>query len=334
MFIHDSTTKSGNFISTWGQDADYWQAYVDKYVKINPAFPTMLLLDAGSVLSSNDVVPDARLHATRFYKEWLEPQGFVDCVGTILDKSWTTCAAFVVFRNEQFGVVDDEARRRMGLLVPHLRRAVLIGRTIELQALSNANFTQTLDALSTAVYLLSDTRHIVHANRSGIALRARGDLFSATGDLLKASDPDADSQLRGILAAGSIDAPVADAKGTVVGLVAKDGERYVAHILPLASKGRGRAYHGAASAVFVHQAALQRPTLVEAVAQHFRLTPAELRVLFALIEVGGVPEIAPVLGVAEATVKTHLKRLFVKTGTNRQADLVRVVAEFANPPVI
>ena len=55
--------------------------------------------------------------------------------------------------------------------------------------------------------------------------------------------------------------------------------------------------------------------------------------LLAIVEVGGVPEVAEALGIAEATVKTHLHRLFAKTGTRRQADLVKLVAGFANPLV-
>ena len=39
------------------------------------------------------------------------------------------------------------------------------------------------------------------------------------------------------------------------------------------------------------------------------------------------------LGVAETTVKTHLHRVFAKTGTSRQADLVRLVAGYASPLV-
>jgi DNA-binding CsgD family transcriptional regulator len=50
--------------------------------------------------------------------------------------------------------------------------------------------------------------------------------------------------------------------------------------------------------------------------------------------VGGVPEIAPGLGISEATVKTHLKRLFAKTRTHRQVDLVKLVAKFADPPIL
>jgi hypothetical protein len=56
-------------------------------------------------------------------------------------------------------------------------------------------------------------------------------------------------------------------------------------------------------------------------------------VLLAIVEIGGVRETAEVLGIGEATVKTHLHRLFGKTGATRQADLVKLVAGFANPVV-
>ena len=55
------------------------------------------------------------------------------------------------------------------------------------------------------------------------------------------------------------------------------------------------------------------------------------RVLIAIVEIGGVPEVAAALGVSDATVKTHLGRLFGKTGTARQADLVKLVAGYAMP---
>jgi DNA-binding CsgD family transcriptional regulator len=54
-------------------------------------------------------------------------------------------------------------------------------------------------------------------------------------------------------------------------------------------------------------------------------------VLLAIVEVGGVPEVAEALGIAETTIKTHLGRIFQKTGTGRQADLVKLVAGFASP---
>ena len=53
--------------------------------------------------------------------------------------------------------------------------------------------------------------------------------------------------------------------------------------------------------------------------------------LLAVVEVGGIPQAASLLGVADSTVKTHVGRLFEKTGTSRQADLVKVAAGYCNP---
>jgi len=121
-------------------------------------------------------------------------------------------------------------------------------------------------------------------------------------------------------------------RGIAVPLKARDGERYVAHVLPLTSGARRKAgtSYSAVATVFVHKAVLDLPSPPEALAKEFQLTPAELRVLFAIIEVGGVPEVAEVLGISESTVKTHLHHVFGKTGTTRQADLVKFVAGYSN----
>ena len=63
----------------------------------------------------------------------------------------------------------------------------------------------------------------------------------------------------------------------------------------------------------------------------FKLTPAELRVLLAMVALGSVPEVAAALGVADTTIRTHVGRLFEKTGVRRQADLVKLVTGYAAP---
>jgi DNA-binding CsgD family transcriptional regulator len=86
------------------------------------------------------------------------------------------------------------------------------------------------------------------------------------------------------------------------------------------------------AAVFIRKAALDLPSPPVVIAKQFGLTQAELRVLFSVVEIGGVSEVAEVLGIAEATVKTHLQHVFEKTGTGRQADLVKLVAGYCVAP--
>ena len=56
-----------------------------------------------------------------------------------------------------------------------------------------------------------------------------------------------------------------------------------------------------------------------------------MRMPLAIVEVGGVPEVAEALGIGESTVKTHLGRLYEKTGPRRQADLVKLFAGYTSP---
>jgi DNA-binding CsgD family transcriptional regulator len=83
--------------------------------------------------------------------------------------------------------------------------------------------------------------------------------------------------------------------------------------------------------VFVRKAEIEAPSEPEIIARHFQLTPTELRVLLSIVDIGGVRETSEALGIGESTVKTHLHRVFGKTGASRQADLVKLVASFSSP---
>lgn len=57
----------------------------------------------------------------------------------------------------------------------------------------------------------------------------------------------------------------------------------------------------------------------------FQLTAAEARLAARLAHGDSLQECARVLGITKATARTHLSRLFAKTDTSRQAELVRLL---------
>jgi DNA-binding CsgD family transcriptional regulator len=61
----------------------------------------------------------------------------------------------------------------------------------------------------------------------------------------------------------------------------------------------------------------------------FSLTPAEIRVTREVGQGGSLKDIAGMLGVMPSTIRTHLHHIFAKTGMRRQADLIRLVAQFS-----
>jgi DNA-binding CsgD family transcriptional regulator len=240
---------------------------------------------------------------------------------------------FGVFRHERHGLVDEEMRRRMLLLGPHIRRAVLIAKVFDIKEAEAAMFSQSLDGLRAAIFFVDASGRIVHANAAGHVLVNETDVLRAAAGKLVACESATDAGLQDAFLAASRGDAAIGRTGIGLPLIGKKGERYVAHVLPLTSGARQKARpsHAASAAVFVHKSAVEAPSPPEVIAKAYKLTMAELRVLLAIADVGGVPEVAEVLGIAATTVKSHLGNVFAKTGTNRQADLVKLVAGFANP---
>jgi DNA-binding CsgD family transcriptional regulator len=334
LYAKDAAAKSGNVFYEDGHiDPRYTRLYFEKYVKLDPSTTGHFFAEIDEPMATADLMPYDEFLETRFYKEWAKPQRLVDHLTVVLDKSSTRVALFGVFRHEREGVADAAMRRRMRLIAPHIRRAVLVGRVIDLKTAEAATLADTLDGISAGLFLVDATGRIVHANAAGHAILADGDYLKAVRGRLTGVNPDTEQTLDDAFAAtGSGDEAVGD-KGIAVPLVASNGTRHVAHVLPLTSGARRRAgsAYDATAALFVHEAALDTPSPFEVIAKTYGLTPSELRVLLAIVEVGGTPEVAEALGVSMETVKTHLRRLFAKTGTHRQADLVKLVAGFANP---
>lgn len=328
LLSKDTVSRAGNVHYDHGTAESFLQSYRDIYWRYDPLSP-LLFYDVGEVVVATEQMTEQEFREGKFYREWLEPQGWIDCANVVLDKSAASFAILSVVRKAPHPPVDEEMLRRLQLLVPHIRRAVLIGRLVDLKTVEADTFADVFDRLSAGMFLLDQAGAIVHANRRGAALvDARTLLASRQGKLVIHDDKAARELAAGLKAirenGGALSIP----------LSSRDDERYLAHLLPLTSGERRRAglNYAAVAALFVHPAALNAPPAAPAViAKTFALTIAELRVLMAIVNIGGVAETAEALGIAESTTKTHLQRIFSKTGTARQADLVRLVAGYSGP---
>jgi DNA-binding CsgD family transcriptional regulator/PAS domain-containing protein len=336
LYLKDIGRKSASIhYDDRGIDPDYKRLYLEEYVKYDPTTAAEVFATIGQPLATADLIPYDEFLQTRHYREWARPQGLVDHLRVALEKSATSIAFFGIFRDQRQGVVDDEMRRRMHLIAPHVRRVMAIGRAIDLKTAEASALADTLDGVSAGMFLVDVSGRIVHANASGHALLDEGSVLRASNGRVGAVAADTHQELSQTLATASGGDGAVGVKGIAVPLTARDGERYVAHVLPLTSGERRRAgaRYAATAALFVRKAVLGTSCPPEIIARHYKLTPTELRVLLAVVEVGGVPEVAEALGIGEATVRTHLHRLFAKTGAIRQADLVKLVAGFSNPLV-
>jgi len=326
-------SRSTDAVHTTGIKSPSLELYKERYAKLDPTTKPLLLRDVGEVASTTELVSYSEYVESRFYKEWVKPQGFVDSWHASLEKSETTSVHLIFWRKGKTGIESDATRDRMHLIVPHLRRTVQISILVDHGKAEAALFGDTLDGIAAGLFLVDANGRILHANASGHALLTRDVVLRAHGGKLVSNDASAEQELYRVLDAVGGEQVVTGADTVAVPLTARHGEHYVAHVLPLTSGVRRRAGAGypAAAAVFVQRALLEVPSPQDAIAKLYKLTPMELRVLFAIVQVGGVPEVAAMMGSSSSTIRTHLRRLFSKTGTDRQADLVKLVAGYTNP---
>jgi DNA-binding CsgD family transcriptional regulator len=335
LFSKDPGSGGGMVYFDAGSMEDYRKLYFGTYAPLDPLTTGHVLAEIDRPICTADIMDYGEFQDTRIYRELAQPYGIADCGIAVLDKSSTGAALFGVFRDLRQGRIDAKARSRMRQLAPHVRRALMICRTIEARSAEAASLADTMDGLRAGLFLVDPGGRIVHANASARAMTEDGATLRASAGRLTAADAKTSRALDETLYAASQGDAAVGRKGIALPLPGRDGNRYAAHVLPLTAGERRRAaaYHGAIAAVFVHETAVEGTSPAELIAKHYGLTPSELRVLLAVVQAGSVQDTADALGISRATVKTHLHRVFGKTGASRQVDLVRLVAAFANPLV-
>jgi DNA-binding CsgD family transcriptional regulator len=326
----DAVSQKAQWLSFHGVDPAYVDLHSNYYMHFDP-MAGLLLQEQGLAVPIDRLIPRKDLTEGKFFREWTSPQALFDCTSVVIEKSLKDFVAVVVMTDRSAGFVDETMNERLTYLAPHLQRAYKIGTLIEIKGEEQSSLSQTVDRLAAGVLLVGATGKILHANPKGReALLASGCIASKERRLI-ASSPRSNRSLQTAIAA----AARGDRIGGAVALqmAARSGERYLLHTLPLARTPLQHLVRpeSAALAVFICPVERRQSTLPEAIAGAYSLTPTELRVLLGIVETGGAPDVAEELGLAVSTIKTHLGRVYAKTGARRHADLVKLVAGFTTP---
>lgn len=309
------------------------RSYFETYLKLNPLQPFQVFCPIEEVHAGSDFMSFDEFSRTRFYREWAAPQGLVDAAFANLERLPTSSVAFSIMRAENHGLVDDEARSRMKLIVPHIRRAALISKAIDLAQVQAATFGTAMDALAAGMFLLDGAGRIVHTNAAGAQMvDAQGPVHLVNGHF-KLLDREPDRLLQEALAAAA-GGPMA-LRGKAVSLPMTDADErdFILHMMPLDSKQRAAlgADRATTFLVFIRRLDSAGTAAIAAFSERFALTKQEGRVLRAVIDTGSVPMAADVLGISPTTTRFHVTSIFDKTGVRTQPALIRLLTESASP---
>jgi len=295
-----------------------------------PATMLACPFDKASVLSR--VNPAALRNGNRYVCEWGDPQGLIDSVVAILAHDSEGIGNWAMGRHRDQGAIRETDVQRVNLFIPHLQRAAKISRLFEAQSATARRFEAVIEELATPVVLVDGELKILHANRSAEDLFADATILASHNGRLLVKGAGARKAIHDIVAQvgedetglrrGAIGLP---AIGTAVAV-------HSLHVLPLRNGPvRQELNHGAAAAIFVSSPQVARSRLSEAMGMLFGLTAAETRVFELLVSGQTSRQVASTLGIAPSTVRTHLLRIFDKTGVHRQSGLVQLAAALAPP---
>ncbi len=273
------------------------------------------------------------LIGSRFHRDVLQPFELLDIIWFPALRTGGRMASMHASRREAAPCYEPREFALFKLLAPHVCRALTISDVLDIRALRSEMLERTLDALAAGVFLTSRDGRVVYMNATAERQARAGNSIRIVNNRISPSDPAARAALtKAIDEASRSDADV-DMSEYSLAMPGVDGAGYVATLLPV-DRGQRRgvvAPFAAAVAVFT-QDPIRAPLMPgEAFARLYKLTGGELRVLLALAQGLGGKEAADMLGISEPTVRTHLQRIFSKTDTTRQADLLRLLQNSAPP---
>ena len=334
--IANPAISSFRFVSRWGGDPHWIDLLDRKYANMMPFLPVLdrfnidepFNMAMAAAQLGDDTVWDGP-----FVTEWANPAGIGDSASAVLIRSKHRMATIGLGTRIEHGPVSQAQLDILGMLTPHVRRALTISDLIDMKNLAADTFERVLDSLQTGVVAVDARYRIRHANQVASEILASSDPLSiCRGELVVTGSPSSTSILHEAISRAARDEVTLPGIGTGVPLRFDDGRPAIGHVLPLrrgnVRPGVGR---GVVAAIFIATPTDARLAPLDALSTLYGLTEAEARVLSRIAQGQNRGQAAASLELADSTVKSHLERIFSKTGTSAQPELVRLLTSLSAP---
>jgi DNA-binding CsgD family transcriptional regulator len=185
---------------------------------------------------------------------------------------------------------------------------------------------EVLDRLPTGVVLIDQNKKIILANKCAQKL-----FHQKNGLHIKQNEVHATNLLDNrkfqelIREVSNVEHGLEKSGGAV--MVSRKSSEHAMPVLisPLSSKEFSYENRRAVAALFISDPDLGIPGPQEIFRKLYGLTPSEARLSSALLQGKNVTQVARELHIKVNTVRSHLKSIFLKTGANRQSELIRIL---------
>lgn len=248
-------------------------------------------------------------------------------IGTILLTEGSVSTVVSVSRRYSDGEFGAAQIRLFAGLIPHLQRAVQL--RLQMAALDGppTSSAEMLNQLPHAVLLVDARAGVIFANQAAAKMLGAGDGLSLDRDGLKAETMEGTRRLRQAIADCAEPANELGGAGGRLQLSRRHRGPLTMLVIPHRTQVTWIDILRPRAILFItdpEQAVVLRG---EGFSQDFGLTRAESLFSIEISRGDGLQAAASRLGVSLTTVRTHLAHVFDKTGTRRQAELVRLILQ-------
>ncbi|QQO11952.1 helix-turn-helix transcriptional regulator [Bradyrhizobium diazoefficiens] len=303
------------------------RAYQERHMQ-NPWSRYMESQPTGRLVLSDEAVSLGELQRSAFFDEVLRPQEIAHNGMIALAARDDFRAAFNMCRSARRGMFDPDEQRLLEWLSPHLCRSVTLGFRIDgYLAMQQAAF-DVLDRLADGIAVLDRKARVLFVNAAARRMAEEGvlRLHQSVGTHSSAHSQRLNELIRSALQGA--------AGGTMSLPRQLDGRLLTILVSAIRSKDLGRlsdaGVKDAAVLLFVVDPAKRRSIPLGQIMDAYGLTHAEARVALAASSGNTVLETAQSLKLSPNTIKTHLRRVFAKTATGRQAELAGLIASIGS----
>jgi len=223
-------------------------------------------------------------------------------------------------RSQSQGNAEVENLKRLKLLMPHLQRSLLLSRRAGDQA------GRSMDHLPYGVAIVDSCCRILSVNDAMAMLMRQNDGIVGRKGIFSVCGKEADVVTKAVRQIADGKLFDSDAPSIVIPLPRPSGLRPFLAIVTPAPEPRNSLF-ARDRRVMVSVSDPERRLRVreEALMQAFGLSPAEARLSQALVEFGDLLGAARETGITPGSARQYMKRIFSKTNTNGQVELVALI---------
>lgn len=228
-----------------------------------------------------------------------------------------------VCRSESQADFDPKEHDWLAHFVPHLRAALDLYERFQTQTSEDDVYDNAIEQLSIGTILLDRLGNVVRCNSIARTVLDERDAIRLIGNRLAFSNPAAERKFRQNIAEQR------DGMASTLRFIRVErlsGQRDIGIVIrPLAQARPADAGGGPTMAVFLTDPERQAALTGGAVAGIFGLTPMEGEIAASLSNGRCLSQTAETLGIAQNTVRAHLRSIFDKLCVTRQSQLVQRV---------